>query len=106
MFDPARQDRWLPLDGALKEGGMAAFAQVLDHAQAGAIRDFIVHRAREDEAALGTRKRQPDPNHGAMIVAQGTAVGGNASAQCHAFTGILTAAAPFRVSRASPPLTS
>ena len=66
---------------------MAAFAQVLDRSQAGAIRDYVVHRAREDEAALGIRKRQPDPNHGAMIVAQGTAGGGNACAQCHAFTG-------------------
>ena len=82
-------DAWysIVLDGALREGGMAAFAQVLDRSQAGAIRDYVVHRARADEAALGIRKRQPDPNHGAMIVAQGTAGGGNACAQCHAFTG-------------------
>jgi cytochrome c553 len=66
---------------------MAAFSQVLDRAQAGAIRDYVVHRAREDQAAIGARKRQSDPNHGAMIVAQGTAAGGNACAQCHAFTG-------------------
>ena len=82
-------DAWysIVLDGALKEGGMAAFSQVLDRAQAGAIRDYVVHRAREDQAAIGARNRQSDPNHGAMIVAQGTAAGGNACAQCHAFTG-------------------
>jgi alcohol dehydrogenase (cytochrome c)/quinohemoprotein ethanol dehydrogenase len=83
-------DAWysIVLDGALKEGGMAPFASVLSHEQAGAIRDYVIHRAHEDEAARGAApKHQPDPNHGAVIVAQGTPSGAVACAQCHAFTG-------------------
>jgi cytochrome c553 len=83
-------DAWysVVLDGALQEGGMAAFAPVLDRTQAGAIRDYVVNRAQED----GTRRsegasRQPDPKHGAVIAAQGTASGAAACAQCHAFSG-------------------
>jgi quinohemoprotein ethanol dehydrogenase len=83
-------DAWysIVLDGALKEGGMAPFGSVLDRAQATAIRDYIVHRAHEDEAARSAKRSlQPDPNHGAVIVAQGTASGAPACAQCHAFAG-------------------
>jgi cytochrome c553 len=83
-------DAWysIVLDGALKEGGMAAFASVLSREQAGSIRDYIIHRAHEDEAARGTTaKHQPDADHGAVIAAQGTASGAVACAQCHAFTG-------------------
>ena len=83
-------DAWysVVLDGALKEGGMAAFGPVLDRTQATAIRDYIIHRANEDDAARSARRRrQPDPSHGAVIAAQGTASGAPACAQCHAFTG-------------------
>jgi cytochrome c553 len=83
-------DTWysIVLDGALRQGGMAPFAPVLDRTQASAIRDYVIHRANEDEAAGATKKtHKPDPNHGAVIVAQGTASGAPACAQCHAFTG-------------------
>jgi quinohemoprotein ethanol dehydrogenase len=83
-------DAWysIVLDGALKEGGMAPFGSVLDRSQATAIRDYVVHRANEDKAAsAAVRLRQPDPNRGAVIVAQGTSSGSPACAQCHAFTG-------------------
>ena len=83
-------DAWysVVLDGALKEGGMAPFGSVLDRAQATAIRDYIIHRANEDDAARSARRsRQPDLNRGAIIVAQGAASGAPACAQCHAFNG-------------------
>ena len=56
-------DAWysIVLDGALKEGGMAAFAQVLDRAQAAAIRDYVIHRANEDDATLSARQRDTSP---------------------------------------------
>jgi len=76
------------LDGVLKEGGMAPFGLVLDRGQAAAIRDYVIHRAHEDAStAATTTTRQPDPNRGAVIVAQGTPSGAPACAQCHAFTG-------------------
>jgi quinohemoprotein ethanol dehydrogenase len=83
-------DAWysIVLDGALKEGGMAPFASVLDRTQATAIRDYIIHRAHEDKAAQSEgHKHEPDPSRGAVIVAQGTALGSVACAQCHAFNG-------------------
>jgi cytochrome c553 len=83
-------DAWysIVLDGALKEGGMAPFGSVLDHAQATAIRDYVVHRAHEDLAARSARRlRQPDAGRGAVIAAQGTAAGVPACSQCHAFSG-------------------
>jgi cytochrome c553 len=83
-------DAWysIVLDGALKEGGMAPFGSVLDRAQAMTIRDYVVHRANEDNAARNPIKpRQPDPSRGGIIVAQGTSSGSPACAQCHAFTG-------------------
>jgi quinohemoprotein ethanol dehydrogenase len=83
-------DAWysIVLDGTLKEGGMAPFGSVLDHAQATAIRDYVVHRAHEDLAARGARRlRQPDAGRGAVIAAQGTAAGVPACSQCHAFSG-------------------
>jgi len=82
-------DAWysVVLDGALQSGGMAAFAPVLDHAQALAIRDYLVARAQEEAAGRSEGRRPPDPQHGAIIVAQGTPSGAVACAQCHAFTG-------------------
>jgi quinohemoprotein ethanol dehydrogenase len=83
-------DAWysIVLDGALSEGGMAPFAPVLDHAQASAIRDYLIRRANDDDTPRAARPaRQPDANHGAVIVAQGTASGAPACAQCHAFSG-------------------
>jgi quinohemoprotein ethanol dehydrogenase len=76
------------LDGALQEGGMAAFRPVLDRAQAAAIADYVMKRAQEDGTPRAELKsRKADPQHGALIVAQGTASGAAACAQCHAFTG-------------------
>jgi hypothetical protein len=48
----------------------------LDRAQASAIRHYVIRRANDDDAprAAGPA-RQPDANHGAVIVAQGTASG-------------------------------
>ncbi len=67
---------------------MAAFAPVLDRTQASAIRDYIIHRANAADAPnAGKPVRQPDLGHGAVIVAQGTAAGAPACAQCHALTG-------------------
>ena len=67
---------------------MAPFAPVLDHAQASAIRDYLIRRANDDDTPRAARPaRQPDANHGAVIVAQGTASGAPACAQCHAFSG-------------------
>jgi len=60
-------DAWysIVLDGALKEGGMAPFAPVLDREQATAIRDYIIHRANEDKPVPGSAEQhKPDPNHG------------------------------------------
>jgi cytochrome c553 len=39
--------------------------------------------------------RQPDPKHGAVIVAQGTAAGAPPCAQCHAFNGVSDASGAF-----------
>jgi cytochrome c553 len=39
--------------------------------------------------------RQPDAKHGAVIVAQGTAAGAPACAQCHAFNGVSDASGAF-----------
>src|SRR5262249_43917937 len=84
------------LDGVLKEGGMAAFGSVLDRRQAAAIRDYVIHRAHEDvSAAATTTTRQPDPNRGVVIAAQGTTSGAPACAQCHAFSGGSDASGAF-----------
>lgn len=40
-------------------------------------------------------RRQPDPKHGAVIAAQGTAAGAPACAQCHAFNGASDASGAF-----------
>ena len=83
-------DAWysIVLDGALKEGGMAPFGSVLDRTQASAIRDYVIQRANADDTARSAKTlRQPNPNRGSIIVAQGTASGAAACAQCHAFSG-------------------
>ena len=83
-------DAWysIVLDGALREGGMAPFAPVLDREQVSAIRDYVIHRANDDDAPrAGKPARQPDANRGEIVVAQGTATGAPACAQCHAFSG-------------------
>ena len=75
---------------------MAPFAQVLDRDQASAIRAYITQRANDDDAPRATKSvHQPDANHGAVIVAQGTAAGVTACAQCHAFTGTSDASGAF-----------
>jgi len=83
-------DAWysVVLDGALKEGGMAPFAPVLDRTKATAIRAYVIHRANEETAARSSSSQhRADANQGAVIVAQGAASGAPACAQCHAFTG-------------------
>ena len=75
---------------------MAPFARVLEHAQAAAIRDYVIHRANAaDTPNAGKAARQPDVSHGALIVARGTAAGAPACAQCHAFTGASDASGAF-----------
>jgi quinohemoprotein ethanol dehydrogenase len=83
-------DAWysVVLDGALKEGGMAPFAMVLDRSKATAIRDYIIHRANEADGTYSQQsRRQPDATQGAAIAAQGTATGAPACATCHALKG-------------------
>ena len=80
-------DAWysVVLEGALKEGGMASFGQVLDRDKATAIRTYILHRANESIGpGSATSRRQADPNHGAMIATKGTASGAPACVACHA----------------------
>jgi quinohemoprotein ethanol dehydrogenase len=90
-------DAWysIVLDGALRQGGMAPFAQVLDRRQASAIRAYVIRRANDDAPRTGKPSRPVDANHGAVIVAQGTATGAPACAQCHAFTGASDASGAF-----------
>jgi alcohol dehydrogenase (cytochrome c)/quinohemoprotein ethanol dehydrogenase len=47
-------DFWyeIVLNGALKSAGMVSFSQVLDRNDATAIRDYVIHRAAEDRAAV------------------------------------------------------
>jgi cytochrome c553 len=82
-------DAWyrIVLDGALREGGMAAFGPVLDRSQAAAIRDYVSHRAQQDGVAGGRVARQPDRKRGAEIVAKGTGSGVPACAPCHGANG-------------------
>ncbi len=83
-------DAWysVVLEGALKADGMAPFAPELDRTKAGAIRAYVIHRANEETAARSANSQhRADANQGAVIVAQGTASGAPACAQCHAFTG-------------------
>jgi cytochrome c553 len=47
------------------------------------------------QAPAQSGTRQPDPNHGAVIAAQGTAAGAPACAQCHAFNGVSDASGAF-----------
>jgi cytochrome c553 len=83
-------DAWysVVLGGALKEGGMAPFASVLDRTKAAAIRAYVIHRANEETTARSSSSQhRADADQGAVIVAQGTASGAPACAACHAFTG-------------------
>jgi cytochrome c553 len=57
-----------------------------------AIVDYLVNLKKVMSQSAG---RQPDPNHGAVIVAQGTAAGAPPCAQCHAFNGVSDASGAF-----------
>ena len=98
-------DAWysIVLDGALKEGGMAPFAPVLDRTQASAIRDYVIHRANEDRCTQAAQAAPHSPIRamGRLIVAQGTAAGAPACAQCHAFTGGSDSSGAFPAARRS-----
>lgn len=57
-----------------------------------AIVDYLVNLKTEMSQSAG---RQPDAQHGAVIVAQGTAAGAPACAQCHAFNGVSDGSGAF-----------
>ncbi len=57
-----------------------------------AIVNYLVNLKSEISRPAG---RQPDAKHGAVIVAQGTAAGAPACAQCHAFNGVSDASGAF-----------
>jgi len=57
-----------------------------------AILDYLVNLKKVMSQSAG---RQPDPKHGAVIVAQGTAAGAPPCAQCHAFNGVSDASGAF-----------
>jgi cytochrome c553 len=57
-----------------------------------AIVDYLVNLKNVLSQSAG---RQPDAKHGAVIVAQGTAVGAPPCAQCHAFNGVSDASGAF-----------
>src|SRR6516164_555847 len=57
-----------------------------------AILDYLVNLKKVMAQSAG---RQPDPKHGAVIVAQGTAAGAPPCAQCHAFNGVSDASGAF-----------
>jgi cytochrome c553 len=57
-----------------------------------AIVDYLVNLKNVTAQSAG---RQPDPKHGAVIVAQGTAAGAPPCAQCHAFNGVSDASGAF-----------
>jgi cytochrome c553 len=54
--------------------------------------DYLVNLKNVMSQSAG---RQPDPKHGAVIVAQGTAAGAPPCAQCHAFNGVSDASGAF-----------
>jgi cytochrome c553 len=57
-----------------------------------AIVDYLVNLKNVMSQSPG---RQPNPKHGAVIVAQGTAAGAPPCAQCHAFNGVSDASGAF-----------
>lgn len=57
-----------------------------------AIVDYL---AKFSDAMIQTTARRPDASRGAVIVAQGTASGATACAQCHAFNGISDGSGAF-----------
>ncbi len=83
-------DAWysIVLDGALREGGMAAFKPVLNRSQASEIRDYVLYRAHKDGVTAGEKSsRKPDAEHGAVIVAKGNGSGAPPCAPCHGSNG-------------------
>jgi len=57
-----------------------------------AIVDYLVDLKKVMAQSAG---RQPDPKHGAVIVAQGTSAGAPPCAQCHAFNGVSDSSGAF-----------
>jgi cytochrome c553 len=66
-----------------------AYKALIDPKDVDPIVDYLVSIRGTDIAATSEQNssRRPDPNHGAVIAAQGTAAGTPACAQCHAFNG-------------------
>jgi quinohemoprotein ethanol dehydrogenase len=56
-------DQWfaIVLDGALKDGGMAAFKPALNHDQASAIRAYVIARANQDKPPAPEAAPTPTP---------------------------------------------
>ena len=52
------------LNGALRDGGMAAFKDVLDHDQAAAIRAYVIARANQDAVPAAEPATQEPPQSG------------------------------------------
>jgi cytochrome c553 len=56
---------------------------------------IVDYLAKLSDVMSQTATRQPDADHGAVIVAQGTASGAPACAQCHAFNGVSDGSGAF-----------
>ena len=83
---------WQSVVNQMRNDFKAPFAA----ADAPAIVDYLVNLGNvRAPAAAGGPSRQPDPKHGAVIVAQGTAAGAPPCAQCHAFNGVSDASGAF-----------
>jgi cytochrome c553 len=90
VLDQANLSRaaWQGIVGQMRNDFKAPFAA----ADAPAIVDYLVNLKNVMAQSAG---RQPDPKHGAVIVAQGTAAGAPPCAQCHAFNGVSDASGAF-----------
>jgi cytochrome c553 len=79
---------WQGIVDQMRNDFKAPFAAEDTHA----IVDYLTNPKNVMSQSAG---RQPDPNHGAVIVAQGTAAGAPPCAQCHAFNGVSDASGAF-----------
>ncbi len=89
-------DAWyaITLQGSLGFNGMASFAPVLDHAQSASIRDYVIHRATEDDAGPGGHAAG-DAARGAVLAARGNSAGAPGCALCHAYDGVSDGSGAF-----------
>jgi alcohol dehydrogenase (cytochrome c)/quinohemoprotein ethanol dehydrogenase len=89
-------DAWyaITLEGSLGFNGMASFAPVLDHAQSASIRDYVIHRATEDDAGPGGHAAG-DAARGAVLAVRGNSAGAPGCALCHAYDGVSDGSGAF-----------